>query len=1268
MESVYPPGPAAVPADLTYATAAYRRHAWLAMGGLMLFVVLYFALSGWFTWTAYRLLSGVLNSADDVVWTIVGGMCSAFLAMFMLKALFLVKHRYQINEVEITAEQQPQLFAFLHRLADEANAPRAHRVFLSPRVNAAVFYDLSIVNLLFPTKKNLEIGLGLVNVLTLGEFKAVLAHEFGHFAQRSMAVGRWVYVAQQVAAHIIAKRDALDTFLKKLSRIDIRIAWVGWLLSLTIWSIRSLMETLFRLVLLAQRALSREMEFQADLVAVSLTGSDALIHALHRLGAADEAWDRALNFASAEAHDGRAVEDIFAIQTRVTQHMRAILGDPDYGHVPHVPHQRPESHRIFKAALAQAPRMWSTHPASFEREDNAKRTYIRVPIDERSAWTLFDDSQALKQRMSKHIVVSEKAQPTPLEASLKKLDEQYNRAFLNREYRGAYLGRSTVRYAKQACELYGVKINAQGLTAELAGLYPESLARNLQQLRTLEEEKAALEALHKGIANAPGGIVRHRGQQVKRRDLPNVIGELKGEIDAVRRQVQDHDRRCRTAHLAAAAHLGQGWDEYLCGLANLLHYADHSEANLRDVQGYLGNVFAVVTADGRVSTRELARLLKAANELHDALSDLYKSAASVLLDRTLARRMEVESWQQALGEFKLPPASKENISNWLGAVDSCVNAAAGALSALRLCSLEQLLVAEAQVARFVREGVTPREAPTASKAPARYPVLTPGEERPRQAKLDLWDRFQLADGLLATIARLAVAASIVGAILMVGGSVGESTISIYNGLAIAVRADIGDQHAEVAPFATARLTLSHADHCTIQARTADGRQIEAFTEDLRGSFSHYVYNVAGASPLVEWTAVYGGASPQPDRTLGAPRWTTTSASVIFAQPPASVSTRSGGTTRQVLSALADRSAFQMLDAMGQQANPTALITVHARWDSTNSKNIVNWLGLASHNDGFSQLLHTRLEESPNDVVLLRFEQETAQSDSARASVCSRHSALAAAAPVNADLQYLVDRCIREPSKRNEAFIAHYQIAPESGWLAMAVGYTFAERAQWSEAIGPLSVGKHKLPAMAERLALDLARIKRAAAQNADSNLGDLQRDSIALRNLLALEQGKEITGAYRAYSELAQGNLEQAVKLAQGDPTLGPRILRLAAASDGASREMIAKALLLPVEANIDTEAAWTMLGLTARERVSTAAYVDVLSKASTGSADFLNHFIDAIRRDPQLAERMLEGADAAARGHAYAVGVIVLGKDAPPKWRDGAKRLLFAAERPHFS
>ncbi|HTJ18887.1 MAG TPA: M48 family metalloprotease, partial [Steroidobacteraceae bacterium] len=645
-EQVYPAGPGSVPADLTRPTGAYRTHSWLAMGGLMLFVLLYFALATWFSWTAYRLFRSLAHGGD--FWSFVAGTCSAFLAVFMWKALVFVKHRHAIDDIEVTAEDQPRLFAFINRLADEAGAPRAHRVFLSPRVNAAVFYDLSVLNLLFPSRKNLEIGLGLVNAVSLGELKAVLAHEFGHFGQRSMAVGRWVYIAQQIAGHIIAKRDALDSFLRGLSRVDLRIAWVGWLLSLIVWSIRSLMETVFRLVVLAQRALSREMEYQADLVAVSLTGSDALIHALYKLNVADEAWERSLAFADSEAREKRSIVDLFAVQKHITEKLRHVLDDPSYGQVAPLPTDKPQEHRVFKTALAQPPRMWSTHPANSERELNAKRRYIAAKIDDRSAWELFDDVPDLKKNMTAHVFRSvQEAADVPLEQSLGKLDEQFNRAYYDRSYRGAYLGRPLARHAKQAADLYAPALLAEHIATELAAIYPQSLTNDLTKLRGLEEEKATLQGLKEGFLTASSGVIRYRGKDLKRGDLQDALDEVQGELDKARETVLAHDRRCRAVHLAAAGQLALGWDAYLKGLASILHYAEHAEANLRDAHGALCNTVSVVTADGRVSSGERRILLNACADVHNALRHIYEDEGKlIVLDRTLLRRLKVESWQQ----------------------------------------------------------------------------------------------------------------------------------------------------------------------------------------------------------------------------------------------------------------------------------------------------------------------------------------------------------------------------------------------------------------------------------------------------------------------------------------------------------------------------------------------------------------------------------------------------------------------------------------------
>ena len=217
----FPAGPASVPQDLTQPPATYMRRVALAMAGLGLFLVLYVALTGWLGFTAYRLIAASIEGGDDSFGGFIVGAGAAFLTVFMVKGIFFMKHgRANDFEIEVKPAEQPALFEFLHTLADEAGAPRPHRVFLSSRVNASVSYDLTLLNLLLPSKKNLEIGLGVVNTLTLGELKAVLAHEFGHFTQRSMAVGRWVGTAQQIAAHIVAKRDMLDRFRRSRSGLS----------------------------------------------------------------------------------------------------------------------------------------------------------------------------------------------------------------------------------------------------------------------------------------------------------------------------------------------------------------------------------------------------------------------------------------------------------------------------------------------------------------------------------------------------------------------------------------------------------------------------------------------------------------------------------------------------------------------------------------------------------------------------------------------------------------------------------------------------------------------------------------------------------------------------------------------------------------------------------------------------------------------------------------------------------------------------------------
>ncbi len=422
----------------------------------------------------------------------------------------------------------------------------------------------------------------------------------------------------------------------------------------------------------------------------------------------------------------------------------------------------------------------------------------------------------------------------------------------------------------------------------------------------------------------------------------------------MRGQLETHDKLCRSAHLSAANVLEKGWPEYLRSLAAMLHYADHTEANLRDVQGYVANIYNVVTADGRVSSKELNRLLEGCQQLYAVLGTVHAHAREVTLDRTLLRRLEVESWGALLEEFKLPPPNRENIGEWLNVIDGWIGAAVASVARLRDAALEQLLLVEGPVAKFARENLKPADAPPPSTVPKQYSTLLPGKERPRQKRLDWWDRFQTADGIVATIARSVVAVGIVGSVIAIGAHVGSSSMTIYNALAVPVRVEVSGQKVHVNPKGALTMTVPVSGELNVRAFTQSDELIEEFDEELHGANARYVYNVAGAAPLYEWTAVYtpegaaGSSRNAPaDKPLGTQRWYATSVDHVFEEPPESIQTSgSSATFRDVLSAASDAAPRRQVEMLEKPEDKSRLIMTHARWDSTSSPAILEWLALA----------------------------------------------------------------------------------------------------------------------------------------------------------------------------------------------------------------------------------------------------------------------------------------------------------------------------------
>lgn len=1253
-----------MPPDLVAPSSAYRRHAWLALAGLLLFVGAYLAFGLWLARTAVHLFEAAFAEGKNNFVAFVGGVVAALLAVFLFKALFFIKRGSAGVQVEVTANEEPGLFQFLYRLADEARAPRPHRVYLSHEVNAGVYYDLSLLNLLLPSKKNLVIGLGLVNVLSVSELKAVLAHEFGHFTQRTMAIGRWVYIARQIAAQIVFRRDALDRLLTGISRVDLRIAWVGWILRLIIWSIRSVADTLFRVVMAAERALSREMERHADLVAVALAGSDAPVHALHRLGPADDAMDEALSFLKAEAAKERAVTDLFAVQSQIIGHTRRILSDPLYGEVPPLP-ERPETHRLFRARLAHPPKMWSTHPPNEEREENSKARYLPAPLDPRSAWILFRDPQAVRKRLTANLYIEDKRpSQIALIETLASLHEQYCLPMLDPRYRGVYLGRSTFGEIARVEELYDPEPLAQaGLAAALAALYPAELAAPVARWRELREELALLRALETGALEASGGVIRHRGVEHRRRELPGLIARTSSELDQVAAELAAHDRRCRSVHLAVARALGGAWEPTLRGLAALGHYATHCEANLDDAIGALQNVLSVVLADGNVSDGERTRTLAAASDLYSSLSQVHGHAARVELGAAVATRLGCESWEAKLGPLELPEPELATLGDWLDVIDSWAGSASLALAELRRAALAELLSVEHLLATAHLEGSTPPPPPdVAPRLDTGYRPFLPANKRARQTRLGWWDRFMVADGWLPSALRLTVAGAIVGFVLWTGiqlDRVPEATAAIplssqdalkvpvyvYNGLDREVRVQVDGMPIELAAGTWKYTKVVLRSTVPISTLTDGGSLIEELHGELTPGLPH-LYNVAGAAPLWSWQAQEGKAIVT---GMGLARWLPLEHALRL--PPRT------DLVPPVPATLLGPSALDQAPSLLHGLSPERLGEValpHARWDRDDSPTLATWLRLAAKAspEQARRLLEERLARRPEDLTLRTLELELA---SDRSAACQKAEALA-----------------RQSDSADDHFLAASCSTDEAQVLARAMRYS--GHPHWSRLAGNLLAGQGRwraaLPLLEQAFlaepsdlgASDLARVRRAAASDPQSvDLQDLLAASRRLRLVLGRSFDGDVPPVPDDASELRQGNVAAAAVRLEGNSALLP----LVAASDGAPPELIARVLEVPVGER-DLRALVALLALAVRAERDAAPYLQPLLTALADHPAAGRFFTELSRRRVPAAA-LLDGVPPTTRGLAYTAAAIALGASCPKAWRAQAKALLFIGERPYL-
>lgn len=168
----------------------------------------------------------------------------------------------------ITEQEYPALFDIINEVTTSLALSPVRKVYISPDATAAVFIQPQLSNLIFEPQRNLVVGLGFLTQMDDDEIRAMLYHEFGHYAQKEMKNSISVYAIGQFSRSFLTIKE-----LKKQGTWETQLKLQIWMFTcFAIWICDRINKEYSKL--------AKQMEYDADDVALKYVGASTLQRAL----------------------------------------------------------------------------------------------------------------------------------------------------------------------------------------------------------------------------------------------------------------------------------------------------------------------------------------------------------------------------------------------------------------------------------------------------------------------------------------------------------------------------------------------------------------------------------------------------------------------------------------------------------------------------------------------------------------------------------------------------------------------------------------------------------------------------------------------------------------------------------------------------------------------------------------------------------------------------------------------------------------------------
>ena len=358
--------------------------------------------------------------------------------IFLVKFIFNSQKSDRSHLIEIHETDEPDLFHLINEIVEGVKTSHPKKVYLSTDVNASVFYDSNFWSMFFPIKKNLVIGLGLVNTVTKEELKAILSHEFGHFSQRTMKVGSYVYNVNQVIFNMLYDNESYYTLINSWANVSGYFSIFVVIANKINEGIQWVLRKLYEVVNKSYMGLSREMEFHADEIAASITGYQPLKNSLLRMTLADNSYNDVLNFYNGKFSENIKSENIYRDQTSIFKFLAEVNNFNFKNDLPSISLE--EQSKFDKSKLVIKDQ-WASHPTTKERIKRLEKTgFSSQNNDDTLANNLFKDIVETQKRLTSKLFEGVKYEGETKLMGFENFQNEYREETLSNSFSKIYNG------------------------------------------------------------------------------------------------------------------------------------------------------------------------------------------------------------------------------------------------------------------------------------------------------------------------------------------------------------------------------------------------------------------------------------------------------------------------------------------------------------------------------------------------------------------------------------------------------------------------------------------------------------------------------------------------------------------------------------------------------------------------------------------------------------------------------------------------------------